>query len=159
MRKIRTAAVATLAGLALASSALAGCGASGDSPDQPGGTDQPGGNVTSTAGPSGPSEPAAIPPTGPGEPSVAPPPARPGRTLTPGPPGAVQPTGTITISGTIVEGVEVGCVLIDDYLLVGGDKALLRPGARVTVTGEIRSDLMTTCQQGTPLLVLSAKRA
>jgi hypothetical protein len=145
MRKIRIAAATLLTCLA-----LAGCGASdaGQDPDEPGGT------VTSPVEPNSPSAS-----TGPGDPPVVPPTARPGKSLTPGPPGAVRPSGTVTISGTIVAGVEVGCLLLDDYLLVGGDKSLLRSGARVTVTGEVQPDLMTTCQQGTPLLVRSARPA
>ncbi|MDG4833275.1 hypothetical protein O7627_28800 [Solwaraspora sp. WMMD1047] len=148
MRKFRIAAATLLTCLA-----LAGCGArdAGQEPDEPGGT------VTSPAEPTNPSVPGV--PTAPGDPPVVPPTAGPGKSLTPGPPGAVRPSGTITISGTIVAGVEVGCLLLNDYLLVGGDKTLLRSGARVTVTGELQPDLMTTCQQGTPLLVRSARPA
>jgi hypothetical protein len=65
----------------------------------------------------------------------------------------------LTLSGTITAGVEPNCVLLDNYLLVGGPRDVLRAGARVTVTGRVQPDLMTTCQQGTPFRVESAKPA
>jgi hypothetical protein len=65
----------------------------------------------------------------------------------------------MTLSGTITAGVEPNCVLLDNYLLVGGPRELLKAGARVTVTGRVQADLMTTCQQGTPFMVESAKPA
>ena len=37
-------------------------------------------------------------------------------------------------------------------------RELLTAGALVTVTGRVEPDLMTTCQQGTPLIVESARR-
>ena len=64
-----------------------------------------------------------------------------------------------TVTGTVSEGVERGCLLLTSgdgvYLLLGGDPALTRPGRRVTVVGEIVEGLATTCQQGTPLKVHS----
>src|SRR5687767_2522455 len=51
------------------------------------------------------------------------------------------------LTGVVREGVESGCLLLDGYLLVGGDPAVVRAGARVTVTGRVEADLMTTCQQ------------
>lgn len=161
MEKIRIAASAASASLALvACLALAGCGAQDptQNPDEAGGP-----SVTAPAQPD-PSQPdptppdfgqpGSVPPTRPGQP-----PTQPGRTLKPGGPGPTRATGPMTLTGTIIAGVEPGCVLLDNYLLVGGEKALLRAGARVTVTGEVRTDLMTTCQQGTPFLVQSAERA
>ena len=57
-------------------------------------------------------------------------------------------------------GVEQGCLVLQaadaDYLLVGGDRSVLRPGARVTVRGRADSSLVTTCQQGTAFAVASA---
>jgi hypothetical protein len=69
--------------------------------------------------------------------------------------------GQIQVSGTIVAGVEPGCLLLDaggpeQYLLLGGDKSVLRPGARVQVTGMPFENVMSTCQQGRPLEVISA---
>jgi hypothetical protein len=49
--------------------------------------------------------------------------------------------------------------LLDGNLLVGGPRDVLKPGARVTVTGHSQPDLMTTCQQGTPFVVDTAKPA
>lgn len=65
----------------------------------------------------------------------------------------------MTITGTVTVGVEVGCLLLDGYLLIGGDPDVVRGGARVTVTGRVDRDLMTTCQQGTPFVVTSARPA
>jgi hypothetical protein len=63
----------------------------------------------------------------------------------------------MTLTGTVSAGVEPDCLLLDKYLLVNGPRDVLRPGARVTVTGRVRSDLMTTCQQGTPFMVETAR--
>jgi hypothetical protein len=62
-----------------------------------------------------------------------------------------------TLTGTVTAGVEHGCLLLGDYLLVGGDRAVIRAGAHLTVTGRVVPDLVTTCQQGTPLVVTSAR--
>ncbi|MFV2017141.1 hypothetical protein [Micromonospora sp. LOL_023] len=85
---------------------------------------------------------------------------------TPGPPEdlpSVPPGGTpggpgtssrpMTLSGTVQAGVENNCFLLDGYLLLGGSPDLVRAGARVTVTGHVQADLMTTCQQGIPFKV------
>ena len=74
-------------------------------------------------------------------------------------PGSPTTAGTTTLTGTVTAGVEAGCVLLDRYLLVGGPRELLRAGATVTVTGRVQPDLMTTCQQGTPFVVESARAA
>jgi hypothetical protein len=65
----------------------------------------------------------------------------------------------MTLTGTVTAGVEPNCLLLDGYLLVGGPREHLRSGARVTVTGRVQADLMTTCQQGTPLVVETAQPA
>ncbi len=44
------------------------------------------------------------------------------------------------------------------YQLLGGDRAVLLSGARVEVAVLIQEDLMTTCQQGTPALVQTARK-
>jgi hypothetical protein len=99
---------------------------------------------TPSAQPS-PSDPVGAPalpiPTRPGKPS-------------PGSPSS----GTVTITGTVSAGVEPNCVLLDSYLLVGGPRELFTSGATVTVTGRVEPGLMTTCQQGIPLIVESARR-
>ena len=72
--------------------------------------------------------------------------------------------GPVTVSGTVAEGVEPGCLLLaaDDggsFLLVGGERAELRPGRRVAVTGRVDRSLLSTCQQGEPLVVASITAA
>ncbi|HWD42464.1 MAG TPA: hypothetical protein VHM23_01865 [Actinomycetota bacterium] len=69
---------------------------------------------------------------------------------TTGPPSAA---GEVTVTGTVSEGVEPGCLLLGGYLLVGGDRSKLQAGARVAVTGRVDRGLLSTCQQGEPLVV------
>ena len=67
-----------------------------------------------------------------------------------------MPAGEQTISGTINAGVEPGCLLLDDHLLIFKDKALQAlavAGASVTVTGSPQDGMMSTCMQGTPFAV------
>lgn len=141
MRKMRIAlsAVACLA--------LAACGQTGTT----------GGSTPSPTFSGGP--PVSGSPTPPGPSNPATPSPVPGKSTPPRPPGSPKPPGTMTLSGTITAGVEPNCVLLDNYLLVGGPRELLKAGARVTVTGRVQADLMTTCQQGTPFMVESAKPA
>jgi hypothetical protein len=64
--------------------------------------------------------------------------------------------GPKTLTGTITAGVEPGCLLLDDHLLIINDAELrsaARTGATVTVTGRVEPGMMTTCQQGTPFVV------
>ena len=68
-------------------------------------------------------------------------------------------TNLRTLTGTITAGAEHQCLLLDGYLLVGGDRAVIRAGVRVTVTGRVVPDLVTTCQQGVPLVVISSRPA
>jgi Protein of unknown function (DUF5818) len=68
------------------------------------------------------------------------------------------PAGQVTITGLVRHGVEPGCVLLDAeaggrYLLVDGKRAELRPGRRVAVTGRVDPSLLSTCQEGQPLVV------
>ena len=74
-----------------------------------------------------------------------------------------QPSGQVTVTGTVMEGVEPNCLLLDadgrQYLLVGGDRSELQAGARVAVTGRVDRDLLSTCQQGEPLVVASIESA
>jgi len=65
----------------------------------------------------------------------------------------------MTLTGTVSPGVEAGCLLLDNYLLLGGPRDVIRPGARVTVTGRVRPGMMTICMQGTPFVVDSAEPA
>jgi hypothetical protein len=78
--------------------------------------------------------------------------------------GPPPPTGEVTLVGTVMAGVEPNCLLLDAenggrYLLVGGRRAELRPGRRVAVTGRVDRNLLSTCQQGEPLVVASIERA
>jgi multidrug efflux pump subunit AcrA (membrane-fusion protein) len=69
------------------------------------------------------------------------------------------PAGEVTVTGTVAAGVEGNCLLLQaqggPYLLVGGDRAKLRPGALVAVTGRVDRALLSICQQGVPLVVAS----
>jgi hypothetical protein len=66
----------------------------------------------------------------------------------------------VTAEGVVRSGVEAGCLLLDtgtvDYLLLGGDRDVLRPDRSVRVRGTPRPDAVTTCQQGVPLEVREA---
>jgi hypothetical protein len=95
-------------------------------------------------------------PSSPGGPS-----GKPDFTPTPPPTGKPAPPSSVTVRGEVKAGVEAGCLMItsggQQYQLVGGDRALLRPGRSVEVVGVVQSDLITICQQGTPLVVRQAK--
>jgi hypothetical protein len=95
--------------------------------------------------------------------------AGPGGTVTTTAPATTDPgkrtepnrrAGPVTVAGTVAAGVEPGCLLLkaDDggsFLLVGGERAELRPGRRLAVTGRVDRGLLSTCQQGEPLVVAS----
>ncbi|UJW31569.1 hypothetical protein L3Q67_41455 [Saccharothrix sp. AJ9571] len=72
----------------------------------------------------------------------------------PPPPGEIE---EMRVTGTVVTGVEPGCLLLDTgttrYLLVGGDQTRLGPRQRVTVTGLAEPGTPTTCMEGIPLAV------
>lgn len=81
-------------------------------------------------------------------------------------PSGAKPTaaGAETISGTVMAGVEPNCLLVQDakgsHLLVFDDKALRAEtpvGAKVTLTGTSKPNMMSTCQQGIPFIVTSVK--
>jgi hypothetical protein len=87
-------------------------------------------------------------------------------TTLPGNPPATKPTqpsGEVTVTGTVIEGVEPDCLLLDadgrQFLLVGGDRSELQAGARVAVTGRLDRSLLSTCQQGEPLVVSTIEQA
>ncbi|NYF56925.1 hypothetical protein HDA35_002756 [Micromonospora purpureochromogenes] len=134
--------------------ALSACG--GQDADDRTGTASPseGSPVTSSpsTGPAQPVDPTAPMPTVPS--TAVPPTKRPpaGPSLPPGP-------GATTITGTVQPGVEPNCLLVDGYQLIGGPRDVLAVGAKVTVTGQPKPDMMTTCQQGIPFVVEAAKRA
>lgn len=67
--------------------------------------------------------------------------------------------GNVVVTGTLVavEGVECPMMIfLGNYHLVG-DLQGFGPGDEVTVTGAL--DVATTCQQGTPLRVISIREA
>jgi hypothetical protein len=70
-----------------------------------------------------------------------------------------SPRPPLTLTGTVEAGVERGCLLLDGYLLLGGDRTLIVAGARVTVTGRPEPGTLTTCQQGTPFRVETTEPA
>lgn len=78
----------------------------------------------------------------------------------------VIPPPIITVTGYVRAGAEAGCmILVPDastpspltYLLLGGDRRIIVPGAHLRVTGEPAPDIVTTCMQGIPFKVSSAE--
>ena len=69
----------------------------------------------------------------------------------------VKPAAPVTLTGTPSAGVEAGCLLLGDYLLIGGPRDLLAGGHPITVTGRPDPTVRSTCQQGIPLVVESAE--
>jgi hypothetical protein len=141
MRTSRSVTGGLAAVAALAAVLLAGCaGGSGDDDAQ----SSPSATPPATA----PSPPA----TGPTEPPSTIPVSPPLR-----PPSTIR-SGELTISGDIVAGVEPGCTLLDTgtalFLLFGPDIDELRTGTTATVRGEVRADMASTCQQGTPFEII-----
>ncbi|MEV0156203.1 hypothetical protein AB0H57_21085 [Micromonospora sp. NPDC050686] len=147
MKTMRTAVPALLL-----CAALSACGGQGTDTGNP--PPEPSGGSTVTVPPtSDPTDPVTPQPATPQPPTVVPPTKKPaGPSLPPGP-------GAHTLTGTVAAGVEPNCLLLDGYLLVGGPRDVLRPGAKVTVEGRVQPDMMTTCQQGTPFVVEAASRA
>lgn len=149
MRTYRLAVPALAVCLALSACANQGAGGGTPTPTPTGA--QP---VTSQPTPDPTAVPAtAVPPT------IAPTPRAVPKTPKPGGPSTPPGVGATTLSGTVQGGVEPGCVLLDGYLLIGGPKDVLTPGARVEVTGRVEPGMMTTCQQGTPFVVAAATRS
>ncbi len=96
-----------------------------------------------------------------GSPSSEPPSASSPPSL--GTPAPTAKAAALTVRGRVSSGVEAGCMILtaeqsgDTYQLVGGDRSVLRAGSRVEVSGVLQPGLMTTCQQGTPLVVQRAR--
>ncbi|WP_435148649.1 hypothetical protein [Micromonospora aurantiaca (nom. illeg.)] len=136
MKTPRTVLVALLAGLALTACAAPGDGSADPNPS--------------------PSTTGAAPVTSQPDPGTSP--KRPGPSWKGGPSTPPGVGGTV-ISGTVQAGVEPNCLMLDGHLLVGGPRDVLKAGAKVEVTGRPEPGMMTTCQQGTPFVVESARRA
>jgi Protein of unknown function (DUF5818) len=129
----QTTALRALTGLLLAAAMVAACADSGAGDGAAGGG----------------SGPTTAPKTLPTAPTSTTPPGSPGKSR-------------ITVTGTLRDGVEPGCVVLRTeqgtaYLLVGGDRSKLTAGGRVQVTGVLSPDLLSICQEGQPLLVSSIK--
>ncbi|HEX6755455.1 MAG TPA: hypothetical protein VF109_05865 [Mycobacteriales bacterium] len=97
-------------------------------------------------------------------PSDVPPPVD-GSSAPSGSPGRVDPAPApgrqITVEGVVEPGVEAGCKILTtpsgSYLLLGSDEQVPL-GVRVRIRGEALTSVSTTCQQGTPLRVISVTR-
>ncbi|GAA2381376.1 hypothetical protein Cme02nite_51890 [Catellatospora methionotrophica] len=69
----------------------------------------------------------------------------------------------ISVTG-LVERVELegGCTVLradsgTTYQLMGGDPKVVKPGATLRIQGRLRSDIMTICQMGPVLEVVTAQ--
>ena len=129
--------------------ALAGCSATRE-----GGGPLPSPSVSTATAPTTPIPTVSLPT----DPTLLPTP--PGRNPSPRP---IKPSGAnapkiVNVTGTVTEGVEPGCLLLDNYLLVNAPTSLVYAGVKVRLTLEVRTDLVSTCQQGTPAMITSAQR-
>lgn len=73
------------------------------------------------------------------------------------------PGGRLTLTGTVESGVEPRCLILEDEktglrVNITGGNPLVRVGARITVVGQIRKDLMSYCQQGPIFEVITATK-
>ncbi|WBB64973.1 hypothetical protein [Micromonospora sp. WMMD812] len=143
MRTLRFAVAALVAG-----AALSACGSQD-------GTSTPTPTLTTGASPVTEQPSSPTPSTPPSGPTVGPS----GSPTGAGTPTPSPPAGGRSLTGIVTSGVEPGCLLLDGYLLIGGPRDVLAVGARVTVSGRVVPDMMTTCQQGTPFVVESARRS
>jgi hypothetical protein len=149
---VATAAVLLLAGCAQGQGARAG----GDAAGAP--------TSSAPAATSPPTSPLpTTPPTSSG-PTLPPTSTSPGRMATSTAPGRTATTlaGTLVVRGTLRQGVEPGCLLLDTqdrhaYLLVDIDPAKARPGARVEVVGQPLDQIASFCGEGTALSVVSVR--
>jgi len=163
----RTGVAATLgaaAAMVAAVLALGGC-AEGDRAAAP----EADSTVTSASPPGGsPNSPAAGQTPTATQPTVSPP-------ANPSSPRPTEPEArdlaptarpwkgsVITVVGRVRQGVEAGCVAVDTnrgrYTLIGASSAsALKPGARVEITGRLEPDIVSICQEGQLLRVLSVR--
>lgn len=83
------------------------------------------------------------------------------RTTQDDPASATAVPELVRVTGTVVSGVQDGCLLLDTgfsrYVLLGGDQAQLTQAAEnedeITVTGQANSPASSSCTGGTPLAV------
>jgi hypothetical protein len=79
-------------------------------------------------------------------------------------PGQPPSAGGTVLTGEVVAGVEPGCLILEAtdgqaYQLMNADPEVVRPGARIRVTGMVVDNVMSICQQGRPFEVASARPA
>ncbi|GAB4053869.1 DUF5818 domain-containing protein [Catellatospora paridis] len=115
-------------------------------------TEEP--EVGSSVTPS-PSASAGIPPSSPA--------GKPKPSLSPQVPPPAKDGEVISVTGR-VERVELegGCTVLradsgTTYQLMGGDPKIVKPGATVQIQGRVRTDIMTICQMGPVLEVVTAQ--
>ncbi|MCO8277212.1 hypothetical protein M1L60_42215 [Actinoplanes sp. TRM 88003] len=73
--------------------------------------------------------------------------------------------GGQTITGTVTAGVEPNCLLLSDdkgsHLLIFDDPAMRADaavGSKVKIVGNAQPNMMSTCQQGVPFIVVSVEK-
>jgi hypothetical protein len=86
-------------------------------------------------------------------------PAAPPATTSP-PTSAAGPD--VIVRGTVRQGVEPGCLLLDAqdkraYLLMDADPSTVRPGAMVEIVGKRVDQIVSYCGEGVVLSVVSAR--
>jgi hypothetical protein len=132
----RSSPLAVLLGAVLAGGLIAGC-AGGRST---GGPAAPGGSVSTSPSDGSSSGGSATP-----SPSLS---------------ATGPPLAEMTLTGTVEEGVEPNCVILHTegktYLLLGGDRAVVKFGAKVKVRGRPQPNMVSHCMQGEPFQVLEA---
>lgn len=131
--------------------AVSSCGGGGEPESGARTSTAPGPGATSTtppddpAGSGSPAEPAPTTST-PTDPDI------PATVVSPGP--------RVVVTGSVEEGVEVGCLILEGYQLVA-DSALwysaLTAGDPVEVTGYVDNGRPSTCQQAKPLVVTDVR--
>lgn len=144
--------------MALATGMLAGCDdAERKSSSAPSGGPAVSASPSVSSSPETPVSPPGAGAPGGGEAGGGPVPGNPAPPASPGPAEPAE----ITLTGDVMAGVEPGCIVLkasnQTFLLVGGDRARLDRGGKITVRGRTDPGLMTTCQQGTPLRVLELR--
>lgn len=76
-------------------------------------------------------------------------------------PSPAGSAATLVLTGQVEAGVEPRCLVLrsgaESYLLVGGDPAVVKAGARVRVTGHLAVGMMSYCMQGKLFQVTSAQ--
>jgi hypothetical protein len=181
MRYIQRSVIGLAAGLCIVGAGLSACGAtadsgatttaptsgtavastaSGSSTSSTSSTSSASGSGSVASGPTGTVSAAPSPSSGSG-------PVVPTSTSTRTSPIGSTPVRTpgrqLTLTGTVQEGAEARCLVLKDEKtglqvnLAGGNTAV-QVGVRVTVVGQIRTDLMSYCQQG-PIFVVSSATA